>query len=118
MADKTKRKWIYCEVLVMARVVSAGVQTQAAAVSRSTRFVNPCALQVVRRSLKEPIKTKAMTRDNTDMKVTSWENGKKTAVRKCCLGPYDAVEFLPGNGDVLVFGGLQQLDPRRHKGTV
>lgn len=38
---------------------------------------------MVRRSLKEPMKTKALTRDNTTMKVVSFEGGKKTGTRMC-----------------------------------
>jgi len=51
---------------------------------RDTRS-SPCAAaaQVVRRSLKEPMKTKALTRDNTTMKVVSFEGGKKTGTRMC-----------------------------------
>jgi len=45
------------------------------------RYANICA-QVVRRSLKDPMKTKAMSRDNTDMKVTVWEGGQKKQVRE------------------------------------
>ncbi|KAJ1492338.1 mitochondrial ATP synthase epsilon chain-domain-containing protein [Baffinella frigidus] len=44
------------------------------------RYANICA-QVVRRSLKEPMKTKALLRDNTNMRVSSYEGGKKTTTR-------------------------------------
>jgi F-type H+-transporting ATPase subunit epsilon len=47
------------------------------------RYANICA-QVVRRSLKDPMKTKAVLRDNTNMKVQAFENGKRTAVRESC----------------------------------
>lgn len=45
------------------------------------RYANICA-QVVRRSLKEPLKTKAMSRDNTTMKVATVDKGVKTSVRE------------------------------------
>eukprot|EP00284_Hemiselmis_tepida_P014168 CAMPEP_0174926252 /NCGR_PEP_ID=MMETSP1355-20121228/10756_1 /TAXON_ID=464990 /ORGANISM="Hemiselmis tepida, Strain CCMP443" /LENGTH=62 /DNA_ID=CAMNT_0016172273 /DNA_START=12 /DNA_END=200 /DNA_ORIENTATION=- len=44
------------------------------------RYANICA-QVVRRSLKEPMRTKALARDNTTMKVATVENGQRTGIR-------------------------------------
>jgi F-type H+-transporting ATPase subunit epsilon len=48
------------------------------------RYANICA-QVVRRSLKEPMRAKAVQRDNANMKVQVFENGKRTAVREFCF---------------------------------
>ncbi len=45
------------------------------------RYANICA-QVVRRSLKEPLKAKAVQRDAANMKVQTFEGGKRTAVRE------------------------------------
>ena len=51
--------------------------------SHSSELTPMPGWQVVRRSLKEgPAKTKAMSRDNTNMKITSFENSKKTATRE------------------------------------
>lgn len=44
---------------------------------------------MVRRSLKEPMKTKALLRDNTNMRVSSYEGGKKTTTRKTLSLPPD-----------------------------
>ena len=75
--------------------------------------------QVVRRSLKEPMRTKAVVRDNTTMKVATVEKGVKTSVRECFFCRQSRVEGCSVHscvmGDLGVGGWGSKLQRRAQR---